>query len=60
MSSQHTEFVKHNEHYVANFGNKGNLAMPPAKKLIIGRLPVLSLGHIESNTPVTCMDARLE
>ncbi|KAJ7129254.1 carbonic anhydrase [Mycena epipterygia] len=41
---QHTEFVKSNEQYVAAFGNKGDLAMPPAKKLII----------------VTCMDARLD
>ncbi|KAJ6560429.1 carbonic anhydrase [Mycena capillaripes] len=44
MSPQHTEFVKRNEQYVASFGDKGNLAMPPAKKLII----------------VTCMDARLD
>ncbi|KAF7352384.1 Carbonic anhydrase [Mycena venus] len=44
MSPQHTEFVKRNEQYVASFGDKGNLAIPPAKKLII----------------VTCMDARLD
>jgi hypothetical protein len=36
MSPQHTEFVKRNEAYVAAFGKKGDLAMPPAKKLIIG------------------------
>ncbi|KAJ7044803.1 carbonic anhydrase [Mycena alexandri] len=44
MSPQHTEFVKLNEPYVASFGDKGNLALPPAKKLIV----------------VTCMDARLD
>ncbi|KAJ7246564.1 carbonic anhydrase [Mycena haematopus] len=44
MSPQHTEFVKRNDLYVANFGDKANLVMPPAKKLII----------------VTCMDARLD
>ncbi|KAJ7682294.1 carbonic anhydrase [Mycena polygramma] len=44
MSLQHTEFAKRNEEYVASFGDKGNLAMPPAKKLAI----------------VTCMDARLD
>ncbi|KAJ7285302.1 carbonic anhydrase [Mycena rebaudengoi] len=41
---QHTEFVKRNEPYVASFGDKGSLAMPPAKQLTI----------------VTCMDARLD
>ncbi|KAJ7368798.1 carbonic anhydrase [Mycena albidolilacea] len=44
MSPQHTEFAKRNEQYVANFGDKGSLPMPPDKKLII----------------VTCMDARLD
>ncbi|KAJ6458651.1 carbonic anhydrase [Mycena vitilis] len=44
MSLQHTEFAGQNEKYVASFGDKGNLAMPPAKKLAI----------------VTCMDARLD
>ncbi|KAF8214053.1 carbonic anhydrase [Mycena galopus ATCC 62051] len=44
MSPQHTEFLKDNEQYVASFGDKGSLAMPPARKLII----------------VTCMDARLD
>jgi len=38
-----SEFVKANEAYVAGFGDKGSLALPPAKKLIV----------------VTCMDARL-
>ncbi|KAJ7498490.1 carbonic anhydrase [Mycena latifolia] len=42
MSPQHTEFVKRNEPYVASFGNKGDLAMPPAKKLVIEILPRLS------------------
>lgn len=36
MSPQHTEFAKRNEQYVANFGDKGSLPMPPGKKLIIG------------------------
>ncbi|KAJ7724907.1 carbonic anhydrase [Mycena metata] len=44
MSPQHTEFAKLNESYVASFGDKGNLGLPPAKKLIV----------------VTCMDARLD
>ncbi|KAJ7098720.1 carbonic anhydrase [Mycena belliarum] len=44
MAPQHTEFVKRNEHYVSSFGDKGSLAMPPAKKLIV----------------ITCMDARLD
>ncbi|KAJ7771135.1 carbonic anhydrase [Mycena maculata] len=44
MSPQHTEFVKRNEPYVAGFGDKASLPMPPSKKLII----------------VTCMDARLD
>ncbi|KAK7062146.1 carbonic anhydrase [Favolaschia claudopus] len=44
MSAQHTEFSKRNEQYVASFGDKGSLPMPPGRKLII----------------VTCMDARLD
>ncbi|KAI0058055.1 carbonic anhydrase [Artomyces pyxidatus] len=43
MSVQ-AEFVKANEPYVADFGDKASLALPPAKKLIV----------------VTCMDARLD
>ncbi|KAJ6515407.1 carbonic anhydrase [Mycena sanguinolenta] len=44
MSPQHTEFVQRNEPYVASFGDKGALPMPPGKKLLI----------------ITCMDARLD
>ncbi|KAJ7437101.1 carbonic anhydrase [Mycena galericulata] len=44
MSPQHTDFVKLNEQYVADFGDKASLPIPPGKKLII----------------VTCMDARLD
>lgn len=44
MSAVHEEFAKANEHYVAHFGDKGSLEMPPSKKLAI----------------VTCMDARLK
>ncbi|PIL30956.1 hypothetical protein GSI_07125 [Ganoderma sinense ZZ0214-1] len=41
--SAHKDFTKHNEVYVAGFGDKGNLPLPPSKKLLI----------------VTCMDARI-
>ncbi|KAH9912250.1 carbonic anhydrase [Epithele typhae] len=41
--SAHKDFVKPNEAYVASFGDKGNLPLPPSKKLLI----------------VTCMDARI-
>jgi len=37
-------FAQANDQYVANFGNKGSLPLPPAKQL----------------TVVTCMDARLD
>ncbi|KAF7332464.1 Carbonic anhydrase [Mycena kentingensis (nom. inval.)] len=41
---QHTEFAAKNAKYVASFGDKGSLPMPPGKKLIV----------------LTCMDARLD
>ncbi|KAI8995435.1 carbonic anhydrase [Trametes punicea] len=41
--SAYKDFAKANEEYVATFGDKGNLPLPPSKKLLI----------------VTCMDARL-
>ncbi|KAL7285767.1 hypothetical protein ACG7TL_000876 [Trametes sanguinea] len=41
--SAHEDFKKANDEYVANFGDKGNLPLPPSKKLLI----------------VTCMDARM-
>ncbi|KAI1797562.1 carbonic anhydrase [Ganoderma leucocontextum] len=41
--SAYKDFAKHNEAYVASFGDKGNLPLPPGKKLLI----------------VTCMDARI-
>ena len=34
--SAHKDFAKANEAYVATFGDKGNLPLPPAKKLLIG------------------------
>ena len=34
--SAYQDFVKANEAYVANFGDKGKLPLPPAKKLLIG------------------------
>lgn len=34
----HTYFPQANIEYVANFGDKGNLAAPPAKQLIVGPL----------------------
>ncbi|KAH8831995.1 carbonic anhydrase [Flagelloscypha sp. PMI_526] len=42
--NNHLQFVANNEFYATAFGEKGQLAMPPAKKLII----------------VTCIDARLK
>jgi len=39
-----TRFLRANAEYVASFGDKGSLGLPPAKKLIV----------------VTCMDARLD
>ncbi|KAJ8501596.1 hypothetical protein ONZ51_g563 [Trametes cubensis] len=41
--SAYQDFAKANDEYVATFGDKGNLPLPPSKKLLI----------------VTCMDARL-
>ncbi|KAF8898464.1 carbonic anhydrase [Infundibulicybe gibba] len=41
--SAHLDFAKHNDSYVSSF-NKGGLALPPSKKLIV----------------ITCMDARIE
>ncbi|KAJ7068760.1 carbonic anhydrase [Mycena amicta] len=41
---QYTEFTDRNAHYVASFGDKGSLPLPPGRKLAI----------------VTCMDARLD
>lgn len=41
--SAHLDFVKANEEYAADFGDKGKLPIPPSKKLAI----------------VTCMDARI-
>ncbi|KAI0359044.1 carbonic anhydrase [Trametes cingulata] len=41
--SAYKDFLKANEEYVANFGDKGKLPLPPSKKLLI----------------VTCMDARI-
>jgi hypothetical protein len=34
--SNHEQFTNANESYVASFGNKGSLALPPAKKLAVG------------------------
>ncbi|KAI0292332.1 carbonic anhydrase [Multifurca ochricompacta] len=38
------DFLKANESYAASFGDKGSLAIPPARKLVI----------------ITCMDARID
>ena len=38
------EVLAHNESYAASFGDKGKLAMPPARRFAI----------------LTCMDARLD
>lgn len=34
--SAHKDFVKANEAYAASFGEKGELPLPPSKKLLIG------------------------
>ena len=34
--SAHKDFAKANEAYVATFGDKGDLPLPPSKKLLIG------------------------
>ena len=44
MSKIVTEVVEANKKYAANFGDKGNLALPPARGFAI----------------LTCMDARLD
>ncbi|MDD4881314.1 MAG: carbonic anhydrase [Gallionellaceae bacterium] len=44
MSNVYTEVLRANEAYVGTFGNKGKLAMPPARRFAI----------------LTCMDARLD
>lgn len=42
--SAYKDFAKPNEEYVATFGDKGKLPLPPSKKLLI----------------ITCMDARIK
>ncbi|MFA5081495.1 MAG: carbonic anhydrase [Hydrogenophilaceae bacterium] len=44
MSTVYTEVLRANEAYVGTFGDKGKLAMPPARRFAI----------------LTCMDARLD
>jgi carbonic anhydrase len=44
MSQILTEVLAANDHYVANFGEKTNLALPPARRFAV----------------LTCMDARLD
>lgn len=44
MSSVVKEVLENNQTYIGNFGDKGNLAMPPGKRFAI----------------LTCMDARLD
>ena len=34
--SAYQDFAKANDEYVATFGDKGNLPLPPSKKLLIG------------------------
>jgi hypothetical protein len=34
--SAHGHFLQANEKYAASFGDKGSLAIPPAKKLAVG------------------------
>ena len=42
--SAHEDWVEHNAKYVAAFGDKKDLPLPPAKKLAIGELIVSALG----------------
>jgi carbonic anhydrase len=44
MSKIHSEVIQANKNYSANFGEKGKLALPPARRFAI----------------LTCMDARLD
>ncbi len=44
MSKIHSEVLQANDNYSANFGEKGKLALPPARRFAI----------------LTCMDARLD
>ncbi|KAI0045951.1 carbonic anhydrase [Auriscalpium vulgare] len=44
MAANSAQFPQANDKYVASFGDKGSLALPPARQLIV----------------VTCMDARLD
>ncbi|KAJ7223942.1 hypothetical protein C8J57DRAFT_1253270 [Mycena rebaudengoi] len=64
--AQHTEFVKGNKTYVASFGGKGGLAMPPSKQLLIGEKelhthvpfsPAASLGTSEGDAHIIRNDA---
>jgi carbonic anhydrase len=61
MSAQ---FSAANAEYVANFGDKASLGLPPAKKLIVGpsiaERTILHAIDTYSIFTVTCMDARLE
>jgi carbonic anhydrase len=43
-SAVHKEVIEANQHYAANFGEKGNLPLPPGRRFAI----------------LTCMDARLD
>lgn len=62
MSAQ---FSAANAEYVANFGDKASLGLPPAKNLIVGPSEIaecttLHVTDTYSIFTVTCMDARLE
>jgi predicted small lipoprotein YifL len=60
-----SDFLTNNAAYAATFGDKGGLALPPAKKLAVGECPN---SYPSSSKPisnlmyatVTCMDARIE
>lgn len=36
--SEHTHFAGANEKYVASFGDKGSLSLPPSKQLTVGAM----------------------
>ena len=47
--SAYEDFEKHNEAYVASFGDKGNLPLPPSKKLLIGTSVYIRVRPREAN-----------
>jgi carbonic anhydrase len=51
--------VEKNAQYAAAF-DQGSLALPPAKKYVVGSVPAQLATCTRSPRPVTCMDARID